>query len=172
MTNNSDDKKTSPSDQDNAPSSSKLRYNKKFRLGIIIFLLAVVAILFFFWEKGRALLAVAFISLLVALGLEVKNSDWDLNKLWQTKSFEQSKVSRDEKGNILLDKAGNIFFDKTGNVTTDKSHGKRAKDYNCSDFSSQSQAQAFFNKVGGSKNDLNRLDGDKDGVACESLPKK
>jgi hypothetical protein len=172
MNKDSDDKHKPSVHDENSSSFSKLRFNKKFRLGVIIFLLVVVAILFFFWEKGRLILAIAFVSLMAALGLEVSNNDWDLNRLWETKSFEQSKVSRDEKGNIRLDKAGNIFFDKTGNVTTDKSHGKRANDYNCSDFSTQPEAQAFFEKVGGRGNDVNRLDGDKDGVACESLPKK
>src|SRR5688572_5933982 len=96
---------------DDVSSFTKLRYNKKFRLGVIIFLLLIVAILFFFWEKGKVFLAIAFVSLLVALGVESSNHDWDLGKLWETKSFEQSKVSRDEKGNIKLDKAGNILFD-------------------------------------------------------------
>lgn len=166
--NNSSQKKI----EDKPSSITQLRYNKKFRLGIIIFLLAIVAILFFFWEKGRLFLAIAFISLLAALGLEMKNSDWDLNKLLETKSFEQSKIARDEKGNIRIDKAGNLLFDKAGNETKDKLHGKKAKDYNCSDFATQPEAQAFFEKVGGPGNDVNRLDGDKDGIACESLPKK
>lgn len=150
---------------------TKLRYNKKFRLSIIIFLLAIVVILFIFWEKARIALAVVFVSLMVALGLEVNNQDWDLNKLWQTQSFEQSKVLRDKEGNIATDKLGNVLFDKMGNVTTDKSIGKKADEYNCSDFATQPQAQAFFEKLGGTGNDVNRLDGDKDGIACESLPK-
>lgn len=42
--------------------------------------------------------------------------------------------------------------------------------YNCSDFSSQSQAQSVFEACGGVINDVHRLDRDGDGVACESLP--
>ena len=42
--------------------------------------------------------------------------------------------------------------------------------YNCEDFVTQPEAQTFFDKVGGTKYDVNRLDGDKDGTACESLP--
>ena len=49
---------------------------------------------------------------------------------------------------------------------------KYTDEYNCDDFSTQIQAQAFFEKAGGPSNDMNRLDGDKDGQACESLPKK
>lgn len=172
MYNNHKDKHMTSNNEDKTSSLTKLRYNHKFRIGLILFLLAVVSILFFVWEKGRVYLAIAFISLVTALGLEVNKSDWDLEKLYQTKSFEQSKVSRDNKGNVKLDKAGNIFFDKAGNITADKSHGKEADKYNCSDFATQAEAQAFFEKVGKRGNDVNRLDGDKDGVVCESLPKK
>jgi hypothetical protein len=42
-------------------------------------------------------------------------------------------------------------------------------DKDCSDFSSWTQAQKFFKKHGGPKNDPHRLDADHDGIACESL---
>jgi len=140
-----------------------IRGNKKVRLGVIILLLAIVAVLFVVWEKARIALAVAFVALLAALGMEVTNNDWDLQKLIQTKSFEESKVSRDASGNVL--------FDVFGNTTTDASKGKASNDYNCDDFSTQPEAQTFYRKVGGLGNDVNRLDGDEDGEACESLPK-
>lgn len=149
----------------------KIRANRKFRLWLIAALMLIVVILFVFFEKLRIVLAIAFIALLAAFGLEASQNDWDLQKLWETKSFEQSKVGRDEKGNIRLDEAGNILFDRMGNITTDKTSGKKADEYNCDDFSTQPEAQAFFKKVGGVGNDVNRLDGNKDGDACESLPK-
>ncbi len=139
------------------------RGSHKVRLAVIVVLLVIVVVLFFVWEKARLGLAIAFIALLAALGLEVTQQDWDLNKLWETKSFEASKVQRDEEGNVL--------YDTFGNITTDTTQGKKADDYNCDDFDSQPAAQAFFDKVGGVGNDVNRLDGDKDGEACESLPK-
>jgi micrococcal nuclease len=43
-------------------------------------------------------------------------------------------------------------------------------DRDCSDFSSQREAQAFFEAEGGPGQDPHRLDGDNDGLACESLP--
>src|SRR4051812_6644172 len=43
-------------------------------------------------------------------------------------------------------------------------------DVNCSDFSTQAAAQAFFLTNGGPALDPNRLDVDHDGIACESLP--
>lgn len=42
--------------------------------------------------------------------------------------------------------------------------------YNCSNFSTQSEAQAAFEACGGTSNDVHGLDRDKDGVVCESLP--
>lgn len=41
-------------------------------------------------------------------------------------------------------------------------------DYNCSDFKTQREAQAVFNKY---PIDLYHLDADHDGVPCESLPR-
>ena len=43
-----------------------------------------------------------------------------------------------------------------------------AADRDCGDFGSQSEAQTFYNDAG--PGDPHRLDGDSDGVACESLP--
>ena len=43
-------------------------------------------------------------------------------------------------------------------------------DRDCSDFSTQRQAQNFFKQQGGPKYDRHRLDADRDGRACESLP--
>lgn len=45
-----------------------------------------------------------------------------------------------------------------------------AADRDCGDFSSQAEAQQFYEQAGGPADDPNRLDSDGDGVACESLP--
>jgi len=42
--------------------------------------------------------------------------------------------------------------------------------YNCSDFTTHAEAQTVYEMCGGMGNDIHRLDGDNDGVACESLP--
>ncbi|MFH1376248.1 MAG: excalibur calcium-binding domain-containing protein [Candidatus Woesearchaeota archaeon] len=42
--------------------------------------------------------------------------------------------------------------------------------YNCADFSTHDEAQALFEVCGGIFNDVHYLDGDDDGIACESLP--
>ena len=116
-----------------------LRGRKKFRIILIAVLMIIVAVLFFVWEKARIFLAIAFVTLLAALGLEVSENDWDLGTLMETGSFQESKIMRDESGNFL--------YDIEGNIVTDSSKGKQADEYNCDDFSTQPQAQTFFEKV-------------------------
>ena len=43
-------------------------------------------------------------------------------------------------------------------------------DRDCGDFATQAEAQAFFIAAGGPGQDPHRLDGDGNGLACESLP--
>jgi hypothetical protein len=40
----------------------------------------------------------------------------------------------------------------------------------CEHFGSQVEAQRIFEACGGTHNDVHKLDGDDDGIACESLP--
>ncbi len=42
--------------------------------------------------------------------------------------------------------------------------------FNCTDFTTHAKAQAIYIVCGGINNDIHRLDRDKDGLACESLP--
>lgn len=123
--------------------------------------------------KKKVMLGVIVI-LLGALGLEASNSDFDLGSLFSGNSLSESKIERDVNGNIETDSTGKmvtkIMRDKQGNVTTDGS-GKATDEYNCDDFSTQSEAQTFFDNAGGVSGDVNGLDGNKDGLACQSLPK-
>jgi endonuclease YncB( thermonuclease family) len=43
-------------------------------------------------------------------------------------------------------------------------------DRNCSDFTTQAEAQAFFDAAGGTGNDIHQLDRNGDGVVCTGLP--
>ena len=45
-----------------------------------------------------------------------------------------------------------------------------SRDYDCSDFATQREAQRFFEQEGGPHEDPHGLDGDGDGIACEDLP--
>ena len=49
-------------------------------------------------------------------------------------------------------------------------YNPKGPDRDCSDFATRAEAQAFYEVAGGPDRDLYRLDPDKDGVACESLP--
>lgn len=42
--------------------------------------------------------------------------------------------------------------------------------YNCTHFKTQAEAQEVFEMCGGADNDIHKLDNNKDGEACESLP--
>ena len=128
------------------------RRNKNVRLAVIIILLAVVVGLYFFWGKFRAALIAIFILLMVALGMEVSGNDWDLGKLIETGSFEESKVQQTENGTWLIGDECN------------------EDNLNCANFKYQEEAQSQFELCGGVENDVNRLDGDGDGLVCESLP--
>jgi hypothetical protein len=105
------------------------------------------------WEKK--LLLGTFAVLGGALGMEATQTDYDLGKIIKGEGLANAKVLRDKEGNVVSDPA----------------LGKATDEYNCADFTSQPESQRFFVKAGGKSNDMNRLDGDKDGNACESLPK-
>ena len=103
---------------------------------------------------AKPILIVLIGILLAAFGLESTNNDWDLGKLLSGSSMSEAKVMRDKEGNVVT------------------SGGKYTDEYNCDDFTTQEDAQRFYKNAGGITKDTNRLDGDNDGEACESLPKE
>ena len=114
--------------------------------------------------------------LLGAFGLTASNNDWNLNSILSGKSVSESKIETDQQGNLKQDAVGNfitrVMRDKAGNIIPDgQTGGKYTDEYNCDDFDTQPEAQLFYDKAGGVKGDVNRLDANKDGVPCESLPK-
>ncbi len=135
------------------------RESKKVRLWIIGGLIVLVAILFFFvkgtWAK--AALGVAMALLLGAFGMEVANTDYDLGKAWETGSMSAAKIQRDAGGNL---------------INVDSFCNSAEIDYNCSDFKTQAEAMSVYSRCSelGKNMDVFRLDGDKDGRVCESLP--
>ncbi len=151
------------------------RQSKKGRLGIIIGLLVVVGVIGFFFETTRAWMIGIGVVLLIALGFEVANTDVDLNSVMQGESISDSVIERDTDGNLKTSEDGGfltrVLRDKEGNVVTEGTVGAKYTDeYNCDDFQTQGEAQVFFENAGGIEGDVNRLDGNKDGVACQALP--
>lgn len=68
-------------------------------------------------------------------------------------------------------------YDNSANTPTDSSHARTngsyvctVNKYNCSDFMTHFEAQVTYEACGGPANDIHKLDNDKDGQACESLP--
>lgn len=168
---------------------NNLRNNKKVRMGVIVFLMILLLVLYFrnvntnkmvtvegasgelkqqlvpdTWEKKIFLGLFGLMG--AALGMELSNYDLDLGKLIETKGdTKASKVLRDKAGNVVTEEQI-----KSGAVA--KENVKYTDEYNCDDFKTQDEAQTFYNNAGGVQHDTNRLDGNKDGVACQALPKK
>jgi Excalibur calcium-binding domain len=127
---------------------------------------------------SKGIIGAVIVVLLGALGLETTGSDFSIGSLLSGNSVSDSKIQRDEKGNLQQNAAGGFLTkkelrDKLGNIVPEGTAGaKQANEYNCDDFKSQPEAQGFFEKVGGVQADTNRLDGNKDGKACTALPVK
>ncbi len=141
--------------------TQKMRRSKKTRLTVILIILAIAAGMYWYGHKtdnstiktGAAVVGgVAGL----ATGLEIAETDFDLQKLWETGSLKESLLQRDADGNLV-----NI-----GMICD--AQDAEYYDYNCSDFLTQSEAQSVYEQCG---TDVNRLDGDNDGIVCESLPK-
>jgi hypothetical protein len=127
-------------------------------------------------NKLKPILGVVIALLLGAFGLTATNNDWDLGKILSGSSPSDAKIQTDEKGNLKQDATGQFITrmmrDKLGNVVpTGTAGAKYTDEYNCSDFATQPEAQAFYDKAGGVKGDVNRLDANKDGIPCQDLPK-
>lgn len=127
-------------------------------------------------KTAKGIIGIIIVILLGALGLEVSNNDFDLGSIFSGNSVKDSKIMRDQDGNLQTNKDGNfvtrLMRDKQGNVVAEGTAGAKYTDeYNCDDFATQVEAQSFFEKSGGPNKDTNRLDGDNNGVACQSLPK-
>jgi hypothetical protein len=141
--------------------TQELRSSKKVRLWTIGILIAVAVGLLFIvkgtWAK--AILGVVIALLVGAFGMEATNNDYDVGKIIETKSFSAAKIERDASGNL---------------VNVDAFCNAQESDYNCADFTTQAEAMSVYNrcKTLGKNMDIYRLDGDKDGLVCESLSTK
>lgn len=136
--------------------------SKKARLWIIggLIALAVAALFFVKGTVAKGILIAAIAVLLAAFGMEATNHDYDVKKAIETHSLSAAKIERDPT-------TGNI-------VNVDAFCNAEQRDYNCKDFKTQPEAQSVYDRCKGlGKNmDVYGLDGDKDGLVCESLPKK
>ena len=138
----------------------ELRSSKKVRLWVIAGLIVLGVIAFFFVKAtwAKVIIGVMVAILMGAFGMEVANTDYDLGKAIETGSLAAAKIERDPA-------TGNL-------INVDNFCNAEKMDYNCSDFKTQSEAQDVYARCQtlGKNMDVFRLDGDKDGMVCESLP--
>ena len=130
------------------------RRSRKVRLFILLALIAITIAIMWFFEKTRVWLIGVLAVLGIALGLEIAQTDVDLGKLVETRSLSESVITRDADGNLNI-----------GAICDDPDY-----DYNCNDFETQCEAQSVMDQCGSQGRDVHGLDGDKNGVACQSLP--
>ncbi len=120
----------------------------------MLVLFALLAVLYFTYEKFRIWILGLMGVLLVAIGMEVADTDFDVQKLIETGSFSESRVKVTENGTWLINEC------------------KSKTNFNCDNFKYQEEAQELFEACGGVDNDIHGLDRDKDGIVCESLRKR
>lgn len=113
------------------------------------------------------------------ISLELGGAPSDPRNLWpepHANSFKKDGLenSLNHKvcdGQISLAVAQRRIVKWRSSVGATGGGGGGTGDKDCSDFATQAQAQAWFEKHGGSpSNDVDGLDSDHDGKACESLP--
>ncbi len=150
------------------------RNSKKCRMSVIWGLMLLVLLLAIFMKKGTVVFMIIFALLAGALAIDGFNKDFDLQKMWKTGSYEQSRVQ------TVKDKNGKSVRLITWTCT--KWKWKNDFDLNCKDFSTWEEAQAKYNKCAEEikKNnpeitdikdfDIYWLDKNHNWIVCESLP--
>ena len=103
---------------------------------------------------------------------------YNLPYKYQNEYKQAERKAREAKKGLWAD---DICIEITGSSEQEKTQtapidhqpmlSTSGEDKDCSDFATHAQAQAYFESKGGSPtNNVDRLDSDHDGIACESLP--
>ena len=103
---------------------------------------------------------------------------YNLPYKYQNEYKQVERKAREAKKGLWLDDAcleitGSSEQEKTQTAPIDQQPmlSTSDEDKDCSDFATQEKAQVYFESKGGSPtNNVDRLDADHDGIACESLP--
>lgn len=97
----------------------------------------------------------------------------------QLKAIGATVYGTDVDGSILVTTDGMVYEVETNKgailsiappVSATLPYDPAGADRDCGNFKTHAEAQAFFIAAGGPAHDPHRLDGDNDGIACESLP--
>jgi hypothetical protein len=136
---------------------SNARKSKTVRLVVLILLVLIAGAVWYYSDSKWAKIIAGGAGVIAggAAVMEATETDYDLQKLFETGSLEESLMARDEDGNLR-----NI-----GMICDAQAEG--FYDYNCDDFETQTEAQEVYDAC---DTDINRLDGDNDGIVCEALP--
>lgn len=84
---------------------------------------------------------------------------------WDGEDLEICVCLDEDYNEIYREDLTNLIISDTNAYDSDCSSNK----YNCADFNTYAEAKAMFDKCGGVSNDIHYLDGDDDGIPCESL---
>jgi hypothetical protein len=151
----------------------KARNTKSTRLWFLVLLVVVVIALYMLGIIKKGFAIGLGILLLAAIGIQTFDYDLDLGTLWETGSIKESRVQHTQDGVVLK-----------GDCV--KPAGKSAEfDLNCSNFKTQAEAQQKYDycaeQIAENNSNLDKakimsldvygLDGNKNGIVCEALPK-
>lgn len=151
----------------------KARNTKSTRIWFLVFLAVVLFALWWFKIIKTGFAIGLGIIVLSAIGIETFDYDLDLGTLWKTGNIAESRVTHTKDGITLM-----------GSCALPKKWGEG--DLDCKNFKTQEEAQAKYEKCTteiASYNkwvdiakirslDIYRLDGNKNGMVCEALPKR
>jgi hypothetical protein len=149
----------------------RARNTKSTRIWVMIGLLAILFLLWWFGKIKTAFAVGLGIVLLAAIGVQTMDYDLDLGSLWAGKSIQESRVQQKDGVKLM------------GSCVA--ASAKNKADLDCSNFKTQSEAQAKYDQCAdqiASNNksldkakimslDIYGLDGNKNGIVCESLPR-
>jgi hypothetical protein len=150
--------------------ANNARNTKSTRIWFMVLLLAIIVLLFLLGIIKKGFAIGLAILILAAIGIETFNYDLDLGKLWETGDIQASRVQHTKEGIKIM-----------GSCV--KPVGNDANELDCNNFSSQAEAQAKYDQCAdeiASYNDgvdakkiksldLYGLDGNNNGIVCESL---
>lgn len=152
--------------------AEKARNTKSTRIWFMVFLIAVIVLLYVLGIIKKWFAIWLGIIILAAIGIETFNYDLDLGKLWETGSVSESRVTHTKDGLKLM-----------GSCALPKKWDEG--DLDCKNFKTQTEAQAKYDQCANEiatynqwvdvakvrSLDIYGLDKNKNGIVCEALPR-
>jgi len=105
-----------------------------------------------------------------SIGAQVYRTDLQGTIIVTAKADGTYEVNADPSTPALATPAPSTADEPTNTASSSLAYDPNGPDRDCGDFSTQAEAQVFFEAAGGPTSDPHRLDSDSDGRVCESLP--